>query len=134
VIHLDTSFLVDLLREAQNRTHGPAARFLEEHPDEELWISTPVLCELAAGAELSKDPTAERRRVARLCENLNISYLDQRFPAVYGRLFADLKRSGQKISSMDLLIATAAIIDSAPLLTRNLRDFNRIPGLDVKSY
>jgi predicted nucleic acid-binding protein len=35
---------------------------------------------------------------------------------------------------MDLLIATAAIIDSAPLLTRNLRDFNRIPGLDVKSY
>lgn len=35
---------------------------------------------------------------------------------------------------MDLLIATAALEDGAPLLTRNARDFERIPGLRVLGY
>ena len=32
---------------------------------------------------------------------------------------------------MDLLIATAALVDAAPVVTRNVQDFSRIPGLEV---
>jgi predicted nucleic acid-binding protein len=38
------------------------------------------------------------------------------------------------ISTMDLLIATAAVLDDAPLLTRNTRDFSRVPGLRLIRY
>jgi predicted nucleic acid-binding protein len=134
VIHLDTSFLIDLLREASRGTVGRASRFLEIVPDEELGISVFVACELAAGAELSKKPAAERRRVDQLCAGVLVEYPDERFPRVYGSLLAALERGTGRISTMDLLIATTAIVAGAPLVTRNARDFSRVPGLTVLSY
>jgi predicted nucleic acid-binding protein len=35
---------------------------------------------------------------------------------------------------MDLLIATSATVAEASLLTRNARDFSRVPGLDLLTY
>jgi predicted nucleic acid-binding protein len=35
---------------------------------------------------------------------------------------------------MDLLIATAASLDTAPLVTRNLNDLSRVPGLRLLKY
>jgi len=134
VIHLDTSFLVDLLREAGGDETGPATRFLDQAEGEELGISVHVACELHAGAELSRNPSQERRRVERLIGGLETAYPDHRFPATYGRLLAWQQRSRQPIATMDLLIATAAVVAGAPLLTRNVKDFARIPGLDLLAY
>jgi tRNA(fMet)-specific endonuclease VapC len=61
-------------------------------------------------------------------------YPDERFPPAYGRLYAWLESRGQRIAAMDLLIATAAVVDEAPLATRNTRDFARVPGLRVLGY
>lgn len=132
--HLDTSFLVDLLRESGRRPAGSATSLLNRLGDEHLQISMHVLCELLAGAELAGRPTVERERVRRLCAGLEVVYPDARFPATYGRLLAALERQGHRIATMDLLIATAAIDAEAPLVTRNARDFSRVPGLEVVSY
>jgi predicted nucleic acid-binding protein len=35
---------------------------------------------------------------------------------------------------MDLLIATTATLDDAPLVTPNVKDFSRVPGLRVLGY
>ncbi len=35
---------------------------------------------------------------------------------------------------MGLLIASAALVDEAPLATRNAKDFARVPGLRLLSY
>jgi len=35
---------------------------------------------------------------------------------------------------MDLLIATAAVVDGASVLTRNAKHFERVPGLVVRGY
>ena len=35
---------------------------------------------------------------------------------------------------MDLLIGVAAVEADVPLLTRNRKDFERIPGLEVLTY
>jgi predicted nucleic acid-binding protein len=35
---------------------------------------------------------------------------------------------------MDLLIATAAVVDGAPVVTGNPKHFERVPGLEVVSY
>jgi tRNA(fMet)-specific endonuclease VapC len=134
VIHVDTSFLVDLMREAGRGQEGPATRFLASRPDEVLGASVFVLCELAAGAELARDPARERERVARLAESLETVSPEGDFAATYGRLLARLQRGGVKVATMDLLIGTAAIEAGAPLLTRNRKDFERIPGLEVLTY
>jgi predicted nucleic acid-binding protein len=133
-MHLDTSFLVDLLREHARRQPGPATAFLEENAGEHLRVGVHAVCELYAGAELARAPAAERRRVRRLCAALDVAYPDDRFPLVYGRVLATLEHSGQRIGAMDLLIAAAALVDSAPIVTRNTHDFSRVPGLDVVSY
>jgi predicted nucleic acid-binding protein len=134
VIHLDTSFLVDLLREAGREEAGPATLFLEKAQEEELGISVHVACELHAGAELSRNPSQERRRIERLMGGLETVYPDHRFPASYARLLAWQQRSRQRIATMDLLIATAAVLSGAPLVTRNVKDFARVPGLDLLAY
>ena len=61
--HLDTSFLVDLLRESGRGEPGPAHALLATLADEPLAVSVHVACELYAGAELAKTPETERAKV-----------------------------------------------------------------------
>lgn len=53
---------------------------------------------------------------------------------VYGRILAHLQKLGRSIATMDLLIAAAALADGAPVVTRNLDHFQRVPGLEVRTY
>jgi predicted nucleic acid-binding protein len=133
-MHLDTSFLVDLLRESTRHAPGAATSLLDTLEGEEVRVGVHVVCELLAGAELARHPGVERQRVRQLCTSLQVVYPDERFPTVYGRLLADLERRRQRISTMDLLIATAALVDEANLVTRNARDFSRVPGLELVTY
>ena len=132
--HLDTTFAVDLLREARRRQPGAAMAMRGRLETEPLRISVHVACELLAGAELSRQRTEERQRVLRFCDAVDIAYPDARFAPAYGRLLASLQRAGQTVGTMDLLIAIAAILDEAPLVTRNTREFSRIPDLEVIGY
>ncbi len=45
-----------------------------------------------------------------------------------------MERAGQRIGAMDPLIATAALVDVAPIVTRNVQYFSRVPGLEVVTY
>ena len=134
MIHLDTSFAVDLLREARRRRPGPAMALRSSLEHEVVSICVHAVCELLAGAELSASPAEERRRVLALCDAVNVVYPDERFAPAYGHLQASLQRTGRLVGTMDLLIATAAIVDSAPLVTRNEKEFRRVPGLRVIEY
>ena len=133
MIHLDTTFLVDLLRESR-RGPGPATSFLRSVQEDDRWISLHALCELEAGAELSRNPERERQAIELACSGLNVVLPGEELPLVYGRVLATLQRNGQIISTMDLLIAASALIDEAPLVTRNMDHFSRVPGLRVLSY
>jgi hypothetical protein len=53
IVHLDTSFVVDLLRETTRGASGPASAFLEKHLDDELRMSLFVACGLSLGVERS---------------------------------------------------------------------------------
>jgi tRNA(fMet)-specific endonuclease VapC len=134
MMHLDSCFVIDLLREAARRKIASATRFLERAGDEEMVVSVHVACELLAGAELSSDPPGERERVARFLSHVRVAHTDARFPDVYAQLLAPLERRGQRVSAFDLLIAAAAVVDDAPLVTRNAKDFARVPGLRILAY
>lgn len=135
MIHLDSSLLIDLLRETLRQRPGPAFDALEFLDDDEvLGVSVHVVCELRAGAEMARKPLQEHEELDRLFSGLIVAYPDARFAPAYGRLLAAIERMGRSVATMDLLIATAAILDDAPLLTRNVKDFRRVPGLRVLEY
>lgn len=135
MIHLDTSFLIDLLREISRERPGAALDLVESFDDNEiLAVSVHVACELRAGAELSRRPLDEHEALDRLLGGLLITYPDVQFASMYGRLLGSIQRGGHKVSSMDLLIATSALLDDAPLATRNVKDFSRVPGLRILGY
>jgi tRNA(fMet)-specific endonuclease VapC len=133
MIHFDSSFLIDLLRETTSARLGPAFDLIESFDRQELLgVSVHVACELRAGAQLTRRPEREHAALDELFEGLHVVYPDQRFAAVYARLLASAGRS--PIATMDLLIATSAVVDGAALVTRNVKDFKRVPGLRVISY
>ncbi len=107
---------------------------LNEFADERMAVSVYVACELHAGAELAAAPEAERAKVDRLLDALGVVGPGHAFPRTYAKVLAELRRRGQTISTMDLLIAAAALEQGVPLLTRNARDFDRVPGLVVMGY
>lgn len=134
MIHVDTSVLVDLQREAAAAAPGAAAAFLEPRASEPLCLSVHALCELEAGARLARHPERERARLHTLIAGMAIAYPDERFADTYARTYATLGRRGTRMPVMDLLIAVAALIDRAPLVTRNAKDFMAVPDLEVLSY
>ena len=135
MIHFDTSFLVDHMRESARNKPGPATVFLEHLDDEEEpAISVFVLCELYAGVGLYAKPAEELEKLERICSRLHVDYPDETYAPAFGRLLARLTRAGQTVSTMDLLIATSAILREAPLVTRNVKDFAKVPDLRVIGY
>ena len=48
--------------------------------------------------------------------------------------FFQLKKAGVQIGTMDLKIASIALVEGGLLLSRNLRDFQKIPELKVEDW
>jgi tRNA(fMet)-specific endonuclease VapC len=48
--------------------------------------------------------------------------------------FARLRRAGIRVGTQDLKIASIALTNDALLLSANLRDFQRVPGLRVEDW
>jgi predicted nucleic acid-binding protein len=69
-----------------------------------------------------------------LGRSLVVSYPDERFAPVYARLLSSLRGAGRPIATLDILIATAAIVDEAAIVTRNAKHFSRVPGVEIRGY
>jgi tRNA(fMet)-specific endonuclease VapC len=48
--------------------------------------------------------------------------------------FEQLRTSGVRIGSMDLKIASIALVHDALVLSANLQDFQKVPGLRVENW
>jgi len=131
---LDTTFCIDAMREYRSGRKGPALLMLDRLGDTPLAIPIFVLCELMAGAQMAVNPGLELRRVERFAELGDVLIPDRAFAALYGEAEAHLRRRGLGVATRDLLIGVAAKAVGQPLLTRNRRHFDRIPGLVVEVY
>lgn len=127
-LSLDTSFLIDLLREHRSGK-GPAHRLLESRAAAELCFSTTVLGEMAEGFGSADDPVfSALRRAHRLLD------VDEDVALVYGRITRTLRASGALIGTNDLWIAAASLRHELPLVTADVEHFRRIEGLELVSY
>ena len=130
---LDTSFIIDLLREEKRKTRGPAHQKLEQLDVTPVRLSVFVVCELQAGISLAASKK-EQEQIQLLCEQCEVVYPDERLAPIYGNVLAHLQRQGTPIGVMDLLIGSQALVWGEPLISRNLKDFQKIPNLQLESY
>jgi tRNA(fMet)-specific endonuclease VapC len=56
------------------------------------------------------------------------------FDEAAAQQFDDLRNQRVRLGSMDLKIAATALVNNALLLSANLRDFQRVPGLRVENW
>ena len=135
MIHFDTAFLIDLEREWALEKPSAAFEFLEGLDDNKtVAVSVFGVAELRLGAELSRNPDKKHQEIDDLLAGWVVVYPGDSFASRYAREAAALRRSGDAVNTMDLLIAVAALLDNAPIVTRNVKDFSRVPGLRVLSY
>jgi len=94
-------------------------------------ISAITAAELLYGAVLK---ASEQRAVERALASIAIAPFDLRAARVYGEVRSALRRRGTPIGPLDTLIAAHAIALGIPLVTNNVREFARVPGLRVENW
>ena len=126
---LDSSVCIAVMRDRPKGSRRLAESWLRS----DTAVSSIVLAELEVGARLSARPEQAREALDRLLENLSITPFDQAAAERYGTLRASLQTAGRLIGPLDMLIAAHALSLNLPLLTGNVREFERVPGLQVIS-
>lgn len=103
-------------------------------PAECLAISSITVFELEFGLAKSNSPSRLRAFLQKLLRRSELLTLDEPSAAQSGRLRAYLAALGQPIGPYDLLIAGIALAHNLTLVTRNTREFERVPGLKIENW
>ena len=139
MIVLDTDCL-SLLERERLLESSKLFRALDEHQSEDIcttivtfeeqmrgWLSYIARCKEAS------DQVVGYERLHRFLEsyrNTPVLGFDEKAAAV----FSDLRKQKIRIGTMDLKIAAIVIANKAILVTRNLSDFQRVPGLVAEDW
>ena len=104
-------------------------------PEEPLVLSAVTASEILVGIHRADSPERRGRRktfVEDLLERLPALEFDLTVARIHARLWAELASAGQLIGAHELIIAATAVAHDYTVLTDNLRDFNRVPGLEIR--
>lgn len=126
---LDTNVLSELIREPQ----GVLRQRIAKLGDQAICTSIVVACELRFGA-LRKGSPALQSRVEQLLEIVEVLPFDAPADRHYADIRAALESVGTPIGSQDLFIAAHARSQGMTLVTRNVREFKRVSGLNVETW
>lgn len=126
----DTNIWSALIR----RSNAPLIeRFAQLHPSR-VFLSPVVLGELEVGY-FKGDRSPKRRKVLEhIVSHAQALTLDAKVSAVYGRLRSELETAGTPIGPNDTWIAAEALHHKLVLVTDNVREFQRVPKLNVENW
>jgi tRNA(fMet)-specific endonuclease VapC len=126
---LDTNIISDLIRNPQGR----AAKRIAKVGESSICTSIIVAAELRYGCAKSGS-TRLRKAVEDLLGEISVLPFEAPADAEYGALRAALEAGGTPIGSNDLLIAAHARATGATIVTANVDEFRRVPGLTVENW
>ena len=126
---LDTNICIYVIK---NRPAKLRERF--NNFADQLCLSVITLAELIYGAEKSARPHENLRVIEQFCARLDVLPLAERAASHYGQLWAELERAGQPIGIHDMMIGGHARSEGVTVVTNNIREFRRMPGLRLENW
>lgn len=97
-------------------------------------ISSITLAELLHGAEKSSRVSENLAVVEDFCSRLDVLPYGPKAAQHYGAIRASLEKRGQPIGVNDIHIAAHARSEGLVLVTNNVGEFVRVPGLEVENW
>lgn len=128
---IDSSVLIGFDRGRIAIDQGLAGR-----EEEEFFISVVTASELLYGVHRATAPDVRARRsafVEAVLERFPILAIDLATARTHAQLWAQLASTGSMIGPHDMWIAAACIARGLTLVTGNVREFRRVPGLAIVS-
>lgn len=126
---LDTNILSSLLKQPA----GPIAKRIATVGEDVICTSIVVACELRYGAAKRNSP-ALTDKINQLLSAIDVIPLDLDADQRYAQLRSALEGDGKPIGANDCLIAAHALALELSLVTDNVGEFTRVPGLKVENW
>lgn len=107
---------------------------MEGRENEEVLISVITASELDMGVHRASNiQHRERRRVfvETVLAQFPVANIDLRVARCHAQIVAQLMSTGQRIGIHDSWIAATALANGHTVVTANISEFNRVPGLSV---
>jgi len=129
---IDASVLIDA-----ERGRVDLATHVTRHPDQDAFLSIITASELLHGVQRAATAAQRARRsafVEGLLRRFPVLDVDLATARAHARVWADLAATGSRVGPNDLWLAAAALAHGLTLVTANLREFERVPGLRVEGW
>lgn len=98
---------------------------------EGLAISLITFGEIYEGIYFGRDPQRAEAGLRNFLRQVAVLPLNRRIMQRFARIRGTLRRGGQLIGDPDILIAATAVHYDLTVVTRNVKDFQRVPGLKL---
>lgn len=125
---LDTNMCIYLMK---NQPTQVADRFAQCYVGEVV-MSAITFAELSYGVSVSSDPTREAENLSSLVEDIPVMPFDRFAGEAYGPIRRATRDS--KKDHLDKLIAAHAKALSVTVVTNNLKDFDKYPGVVAENW
>jgi tRNA(fMet)-specific endonuclease VapC len=126
---LDTNMVIYTMK---NRPQRVKDHFQKHHGS--MGISAVTLGELVFGAENSKYVERNLADIEAFAARVEVLPFDNAAAYHFGQIRAALYRAGQPIGAYDMMIAGQARAGGLTLVTNNVREFKRVPGLLLEDW
>ena len=126
---LDTNIVIFTMK---NRPQKVKRRFEQHHG--RMAISAVTLGELVFGAEHSSQVERNLADIEALIARIEVLAFDEKAAYHFGQIRAALYSAGQPIGPYDMMIAGQARASGLKLVTNNLKEFERVPGLLLEDW
>jgi len=127
LVVLDSDAVIDVLR----IQYGVGARLSQISP-ENVAIASMTLAELRFGTLKSSNPARNLAELQRLVDTGRVLPFDETAATTHAQLRHALRAT--PIGPHDLVVAATCLVNDALLVTANVREFSRVPGLRIESW
>ncbi len=127
---LDTNICIYII----NKNPKNVLNKFEQFSIGDIGVSTVTTSELYYGVFNSSKVEQNFAALNEFLLNLSILPFSNEASIQYGKLRANLSKTGNMIGNMDLMIAAHALSLKLPVVTNNTREFKRIPELAVENW